>query len=119
MDDADHLRDVLNGMQVAVEDHWGLGKLQMETFEALVEGRWNNRPVSPSTRQKSLRWPVATIKIQTSPTVLSCSLGPGVCQRLFELNDPVDQADVFRLRRILSLRAITKPCNLIRTTLPP
>ena len=73
VDNVDHLRDVLKNKQVTVEDHWGLGKLQMEAFEALVEGRLE-QPTSPNTRPKSRRWPVAMIETQTSPTVLSCSL---------------------------------------------
>ena len=32
VDNVDHLRGVLKDKQVAVEDHWGLGKLQMETL---------------------------------------------------------------------------------------
>ena len=62
VDNIDHLRDVLKDKQVAVEEHWGLGKLQMETFEALVEGRLNNPPTSPNIQPKSHRWLVAMTK---------------------------------------------------------
>ena len=63
--------------QGSVEDHWGLGKLQMEAFEALVEGRLEQPTYITEYPPKSLRWPVAMIETQTSPTVLSCSLAAG------------------------------------------
>ena len=97
VDDVDHLRAVLKDKQVAVEDHWGLGKLQMETFEALVEGRLEQPTY------------ITEYPAEVSPLARRNDHNPDVTDRfeLFiggreyangfsELNDPVDQAGRFQ-----------------------
>src|SRR5699024_3170750 len=37
--DPDYLREVLSGLQVTAQPEWGVGKLQMELFEATVESK--------------------------------------------------------------------------------
>ena len=97
VDNVDHLRGVLKDKQVAVEDHWGLGKLQMETFEALVEGRLEQPTY------------ITEYPAEVSPLARRNDHNPDVTDRfeLFiggreyangfsELNDPVDQAGRFQ-----------------------
>ena len=97
VDNVDHLREVLSDKQVAVEDHWGLGKLQMEVFDALVEGRLEQPTY------------ITEYPAEVSPLARRNDDNPDVTDRfeLFiggreyangfsELNDPVDQAARFR-----------------------
>lgn len=96
VDNEDHLRSLLSDRQVAVEDHWGLGKLQMEVFEALVEGRLEQPTY------------ITEYPAEVSPLARRNDHNPDVTDRfeLFiggreyangfsELNDPVDQAARF------------------------
>ena len=93
----DHLRGVLLEKQIAVEDHWGLGRLQMEVFEALVEGRLEQPTY------------ITEYPAEVSPLARRNDHNPDVTDRfeLFiggreyangfsELNDPVDQAGRFK-----------------------
>ena len=97
VDNVDHLRGVLSDKQVAVEDHWGLGKLQMEVFDALVEGRLEQPTY------------ITEYPAEVSPLARRNDDNPDVTDRfeLFiggreyangfsELSDPVDQAARFR-----------------------
>ena len=97
VDNVDHLRGVLLEKQIAVEDHWGLGRLQMEVFEALVEGRLEQPTY------------ITEYPAEVSPLARRNDHNPDVTDRfeLFiggreyangfsELNDPVDQAGRFK-----------------------
>ena len=97
VDNVDHLRGVLSDKQVAVEDHWGLGKLQMEVFEALVEGRLEQPTY------------ITEYPAEVSPLARRNDHNPDVTDRFeffiggreyangfSELNDPVDQAGRFQ-----------------------
>ena len=97
VDNVDHLRGVLVEKQIAVEDHWGLGRLQMEVFEALVEGRLEQPTY------------ITEYPAEVSPLARRNDCNPDVTDRfeLFiggreyangfsELNDPVDQAGRFK-----------------------
>ena len=97
LDNVDHLRGVLVEKQIAVEDHWGLGKLQMEVFDALVEGRLEQPTY------------ITEYPTEVSPLARRNDHNPDVTDRfeLFiggreyangfsELNDPVDQAGRFK-----------------------
>ena len=95
--DEAHLRDRLGGLNVATEDIWGIGKLQMELFEAQVE----DRLLQPTY--------ITEYPAEVSPLARRNDLNPDVTDRfeLFiggreyangfsELNDPDDQAARFR-----------------------
>ena len=97
VDNVNHLRGVLLEKQIAVEDHWGLGRLQMEVFEALVEGRLEQPTY------------ITEYPAEVSPLARRNDHNPDVTDRfeLFiggreyangfsELNDPVDQAGRFK-----------------------
>ena len=97
VDNVDHLRGVLLEKQIAVEDHWGLGRLQMEVFEALVEERLEQPTY------------ITEYPAEVSPLARRNDHNPDVTDRfeLFiggreyangfsELNDPVDQAGRFK-----------------------
>ena len=97
LDNVDHLRGVLVEKQIAVEDHWGLGKLQMEVFDAIVEGRLEQPTY------------ITEYPTEVSPLARRNDHNPDVTDRfeLFiggreyangfsELNDPVDQAGRFK-----------------------
>lgn len=90
------LRDALVGMNVTVEDSWGLGKLQLEMFEARVEDALE-RPtfithypaeVSPLSRRNDEN-PLVTDRFELFIG------GREIANGFSELNDPEDQAERF------------------------
>ncbi len=96
-DDEDVLRALLKDNDVSAEDDWGLGKLQMEAFEACVEKRLN-RPtfithypaeVSPLSRRND-EDPRVTDRFELFVA------GREIANGFSELNDPDDQAERFR-----------------------
>ena len=95
--DVDHLRSVLAAKGRAAEDHWGLGRLQMEVFEAQVEGRLEQptyiteypAEVSPLARRND-RNPDITDRFELFIG------GREYANGFSELNDPVDQAARFK-----------------------
>ena len=95
--DVDHLRGVLAAKGRAAEDHWGLGRLQMEVFEAQVEGRLEQptyiteypAEVSPLARRND-RNPDITDRFELFIG------GREYANGFSELNDPVDQAARFK-----------------------
>ena len=97
IESADRLRSRLRERNVPVEDHWGLGKLQMELFEAEVEGHLTEptfitehpAEVSPLSRRND-RNPFVTDRFE----LFVC--GREIANGFSELNDPDDQADRFR-----------------------
>ena len=97
IDDEDRLRTRLVERGVAVEDHWGLGKLQMEVFEAEVEAQLaeptfiteHPAEVSPLARRND-RNPFVADRFE----LFIC--GREIANGFSELNDPDDQAERFR-----------------------
>ena len=95
--DVDHLRGVLAAKGRAAEDYWGLGRLQMEVFEAQVEGRLEQptyiteypAEVSPLARRND-RNPDITDRFELFIG------GREYANGFSELNDPVDQAARFK-----------------------
>jgi lysyl-tRNA synthetase class 2 len=97
VDNVEHLRHQLEKQQLHMEDHWGLGKLQMEVFEANVEGRLEQPTY------------ITEYPAEVSPLARRNDANPDVTDRfeLFiggreyangfsELNDPIDQAARFQ-----------------------
>jgi lysyl-tRNA synthetase class 2 len=97
VDDGQFLRDELTNMNQKVEDSWGLGKLQMEMFEAQVEERLTDPTF------------ITAYPTEVSPLSRRNDNNPDLSDRfeLFiggrefangfsELNDPEDQAKRFR-----------------------
>ena len=91
------LRALLKDNKVSVEDGWGLGKLQMEVFEACVEKRLTQptfvtrypAEVSPLSR-RSDDDPRYTDRFELFVA------GREIANGFSELNDPDDQAERFR-----------------------
>ncbi|MDR2877762.1 MAG: lysine--tRNA ligase [Chromatiales bacterium] len=96
LDDAKALADVLRARRIAVKDSYGLGKLQLELFEATVE----ERLLDPTF--------ITSYPTEVSPLARRNDLDPSVTDRfeLFiagreiangftELNDAQDQAERF------------------------
>jgi len=94
--DRDRLAALLRGMNQEVQDDWGLGKLQMELFEARVEDRLlqptfiTHYPaeVSPLSRRNDAD-PEVTDRFELFVG------GREIANGFSELNDPEDQADRF------------------------
>ena len=95
-DSADALFARLQGLNMQPEEHWGLGRLQMELFEAQVEARL----LQPTY--------ITQYPAEVSPLARRNDTNPAVTDRfeLFvggreyangfsELNDPIDQAERF------------------------
>ncbi len=97
IDDEDRLRARLRERGIPVEDHWGRGKLQMELFEAEVEGHLaeptfiteHPAEVSPLSRRND-RNPFVADRFE----LFIC--GREIANGFSELNDPDDQAERFR-----------------------
>ena len=95
--DESALRSLLSDGRVAPEDGWGLGKLQMEAFEACVEDRLvqptfiTHYPaeVSPLSRRNDEN-PHVTDRFELFVA------GRELANGFSELNDPDDQAERFR-----------------------
>ena len=95
--DEDHLRGVLKAGGIAAEDHWGLGRLQMEVFEAQVEAKLEQptyiteypAAVSPLARRNDKN-PDITDRFELFIG------GREYANGFSELNDPIDQAARFR-----------------------
>ena len=96
-EDEGHLRALLQGRDVPVEDAWGLGKLQMELFETEVERKLSaptfitEHPaeVSPLSRRNDAN-PFVADRFE----LFVC--GREIANGFSELNDPEDQAERFR-----------------------
>ncbi|MDA7784411.1 lysine--tRNA ligase [Pseudomonadales bacterium] len=95
--DVDHLRGVLKTKGSTAEDHWGLGRLQMEVFEAQVEGRLEQPTYI--TEYPAEVSPLARRNDKNSDITDRFELfigGREYANGFSELNDPVDQATRFR-----------------------
>ena len=91
------LRDALNKLNLKTEEIWGVGKLQMELFEAQVEGRL----AQPTyiTEYPAEVSPLARRNDKNSNVTDRFELfigGREYANGFSELNDPVDQAERFR-----------------------
>ena len=97
VEDAMRLRSLLQGMNLPVEADWGLGKLQMEAFEARVE----DQLIEPTfiTQYPAEVSPLAR-RNDTNPEVTDrfelFISGREIANGFSELNDPDDQAERFR-----------------------
>ena len=97
VEDEQSLRSLLQGRGVQVEDAWGLGKLQMEVFEAEVERQLaaptfiteHPAEVSPLSRRSDAN-PFVADRFE----LFVC--GREIANGFSELNDPQDQAERFR-----------------------
>lgn len=97
VEDEDALRGHLKASNVVVEDSWGVGKLQMEVFEAQVEARLDQptyiteypAEVSPLARRNDVNDKV------TDRFELFIG-GREYANGFSELNDPIDQAQRFQ-----------------------
>ena len=91
------LRDLLERSGATLQDGWGLGKLQMEMFEARVEARLEQptyiteypAEVSPLARRNDAN-PAVTDRFELFIG------GREYANGFSELNDPVDQAERFK-----------------------
>ena len=97
VDDADHLAQQLSAKGVVAEDNWGLGKLQMEMFEALVE----ERLAQPTyiTEYPAEVSPLARRNDHNNHVTDRFELfigGREYANGFSELNDPIDQAARFQ-----------------------
>ncbi len=97
VDDESFLRDLLNKNNVECDQNWGVGKLQMEVFEAVVE----DKLVDPTyiTEYPAEVSPLARRKDGNSDVTDRFELfigGREYANGFSELNDPVDQAERFR-----------------------
>ena len=97
VDDEAALRSLLSSGNVPVREDWGLGKLQMEAFEAWVERRLAQptfitdypAEVSPLSRRSDRR-PELADRFELFVA------GQEIANGFSELNDPDDQAERFR-----------------------
>jgi lysyl-tRNA synthetase class 2 len=95
--DFDSVKDIANGMGIKVKEHWGIGKIQLEVFEAKVE--------------ESLQQPtfITEYPTEVSPLARRNDDNPEISDRFemfiagreiangfSELNDSEDQAERFR-----------------------
>ncbi len=97
VEDADQLRQRLQALNLTAEPGWGVGKMQMELFEAQVESRLEQptyiteypAEVSPLARRND-RNPEVTDRFELFIS------GREYANGFSELNDPLDQAERFR-----------------------
>jgi len=97
VDDADRARAVAERLEIHVEKHWGLGKLQIEIFEKTAEHRLKDptfitaypTEVSPLSRANDAD-PFVTDRFELFIG------GREMANGFSELNDPEDQARRFR-----------------------
>ena len=97
VEDEDRLRALLQGRGAPVAEAWGLGKLQMEVFEAEVERKLaaptfiteHPAEVSPLSRRNDAN-PFVADRFE----LFVC--GREIANGFSELNDPEDQAERFR-----------------------
>lgn len=94
--DRDALASVLRGMNLSVEDDWGLGKLQLELFEARVE----DQLVQPTfiTHYPAEVSPLSRRNDEDAHLTDRFELfvgGREIANGFSELNDPEDQAERF------------------------
>jgi len=95
-DNADALFARLQGLNLQPESHWGVGRLQMELFEAQVESRLEQptyitqypAEVSPLARRNDAN-PAVTDRFELFVG------GREYANGFSELNDPIDQAERF------------------------
>ena len=95
--DFDSVKDIANGMGIKIKENWGIGKIQLEVFEAKVE--------------ESLQQPtfITEYPTEVSPLARRNDDNPEISDRfemfiagreiangLSELNDSEDQAERFR-----------------------
>ena len=102
IDDESFLRDLLDKNKVESDQNWGVGKLQMELFEATVEGKL----LDPTyiTEYPAEVSPLARRKDGNSSVTDRFELfigGREYANGFSELNDPLDQAERFRLQASL------------------
>ena len=99
IEDEDFLRHQLGDMGVRCEESWGIGKLQLELFEAQVENKLKDptyvteypAEVSPLARRKDGN-PEVTDRFEFFIG------GREYANGFSELNDPVDQSERFRIQ---------------------
>lgn len=97
LDEPDYLHESLEGARVAAQPEWGIGKMQMELFEATVETELIQptfitaypAEVSPLAR-RSQEDPEVTDRFELFIA------GREIANGFSELNDPEDQAERFR-----------------------
>jgi len=97
VDDAGRLGDMLRAMNLPVADDWGIGRLQMELFDARVEHLLQQptfitlypAEVSPLSRRNDLN-PDLADRFELFIA------GREIANGFSELNDPEDQAERFR-----------------------
>ena len=102
VDDESFLRDLLNNDKADCDPNWGIGKLQMEVFEALVE----DKLIDPTyiTEYPAEVSPLARRKDGNAEVTDRFELfigGREYANGFSELNDPLDQAERFRLQASL------------------
>ena len=97
LQDAQRMTSALTAMNRPVEDHWGLGKLQLEIFEARVEDQLVDPTFITHYPRRYHLSRVATTPTRRSRTDSSFSWAVGrLPTDSREINDPDDQAARFR-----------------------
>ena len=97
IDELHRARTLANSLHIAVDKHWGLGKIQIEIFEKTVESQLRHptfiteypTEVSPLARQNNDR-PFVTDRFEFFVG------GREIANGFSELNDPEDQAQRFQ-----------------------
>ncbi|MGA1758873.1 MAG: amino acid--tRNA ligase-related protein, partial [Pseudomonadales bacterium] len=97
VDDASSCRRLLSQAGVAIKEEWGLGRLHLELFEAMVEDKLEQPTfimqhpieVSPLARRND-ETPELTDRFELFIA------GKEIANGFSELNDPADQAERFR-----------------------
>ena len=97
--DAQRLRETLTGLNVSLEPDWGWGKLLAELFEARVEDRLD-QPTFITHYPKEIS-PLSRLNDEDPEVTDRFELfigGREIANGFSELNDPVDQAERFRMQ---------------------